>query len=169
MTIKQFLLLVGVCASTQLSADTKMFVNQNPTNEQMEKILFPKNVKKLDATRTISSSSSAKKLGIPIKFDLNSFTIHSDSKEFLDKLGYFLSLKDSGESRLVIEGHTDSVGTKYHNKVLSKKRAASVKEYLTSNFKIKPSLIVKGSGESQPLPNLSPDDKGNRRVEFYAP
>jgi outer membrane protein OmpA-like peptidoglycan-associated protein len=70
---------------------------------------------------------------------------------------------------VVIVGHTDSDGDDAANMDLSKRRAASVKSALVSEFKIDTSrLDTDGKGESQPIDkNDNPAGKANnRRVEF---
>ncbi len=66
-----------------------------------------------------------------------------------------------------IEGHTDNTGSDRTNRVLSQKRADSVRQYLITRFKIDPSrLTAKGYGASAPTAdNTSPEGRvKNRRV-----
>jgi OOP family OmpA-OmpF porin len=70
---------------------------------------------------------------------------------------------------VILRGHTDSDGDIAYNMDLSLKRAFAVKDYLTANFHISPSLLkVEGCGEGLPLvPNTSERNKQvNRRVEI---
>jgi OOP family OmpA-OmpF porin len=71
---------------------------------------------------------------------------------------------------LVIEvsGHTDSDGSESTNQVLSEKRAASVKSYLTSSGIETNRIVTVGYGESKPVvPNDTVENKlRNRRIEF---
>ena len=71
--------------------------------------------------------------------------------------------------KLVVAGHTDSVGTDEYNMGLSKRRAQAVKEFLVSAYQIDVNrLIVRWFGERQPF--TSNDTEAgrakNRRVEF---
>ncbi len=78
-------------------------------------------------------------------------------------------LKDHPELRLLIEGHTDNVGSEASNLALSEKRAAAVKQSLVANFGIDASrLESKGFGASKPAaPNDTPEGRQtNRRVEI---
>lgn len=72
-------------------------------------------------------------------------------------------------TRLVIEGHTDSIGSDEYNLDLSRRRANTIRKYLIEKYKISPSkLSSAGKGEKFPIA-----DNGNyqgrqlnRRVEF---
>lgn len=69
----------------------------------------------------------------------------------------------------MIIGHTDADGNVADNLTLSKRRAASVKAVLVSEFKIDASRIqTDGKGQSEPIDkNNTPEGKANnRRVEF---
>jgi OmpA-OmpF porin, OOP family len=78
-------------------------------------------------------------------------------------------LKENSGIKVKIVGHTDSDGNDDSNLDLSKRRAASVKKTLTTEFQIDESqLETDGKGEGEPIgPNDSPEGKANnRRVEF---
>ena len=71
------------------------------------------------------------------------------------------------QSKLVVTGHADSVGSDAYNMELSKRRAESVKNYLVEKYNIdEQRMIVKGVGSSQPIAdNDSPEGQAqNRRV-----
>ena len=66
-------------------------------------------------------------------------------------------------------GHTDNSGTYERNMVLSKERAASVKNYLVSNLGIDPARIrTEGVGQVCPVASNNSEigKKLNRRVEI---
>jgi len=77
-------------------------------------------------------------------------------------------LKKHKNIKVEIGGHTDSVGTKKNNKILSQKRANAVKRYLISKKIDAKRLKAVGYGESRPLVknNSSKNRQINRRVEF---
>lgn len=71
---------------------------------------------------------------------------------------------------LVLEGHTDSIGSSSTNRKISRDRAISVAMELMAMNSVEPDLIfIKGSGESDPLaPNSSEAGRRlNRRVEMF--
>lgn len=71
------------------------------------------------------------------------------------------------DSRILIEGHTDSVGSVQSNLALSKARAAEVRRVLVEDYNLDAGRIeTVGFGESQPIAdNATPDGRQlNRRV-----
>jgi outer membrane protein OmpA-like peptidoglycan-associated protein len=102
-----------------------------------------------------------------ILFAVDSDVIRPESTPTLVEIGDMLTQHAS--LRLTIEGHTDSDGDDAHNLDLSRRRAASVKAYLVSRYKIDGSrLVTEGYGESRPAAdNSTPEGKQqNRRVEL---
>jgi opacity protein-like surface antigen len=72
------------------------------------------------------------------------------------------------ETKVVIEGHTDSVGSAAYNQKLSQKRADSVRDYLIQNFNISPDrLTAKGYGEESPVTTNETEEgrRKNRRIQ----
>ncbi|MAW21017.1 MAG: hypothetical protein CMD16_01305 [Flavobacteriales bacterium] len=92
-------------------------------------------------------------------FASNSATIDSASFLELDKL--IIYLRKNPEINIEIQGHTDNVGSKEDNQILSEKRAEVVFDYL--NTRVKNKLIYKGFGESIPISN---NKEINRRTSF---
>jgi len=74
-----------------------------------------------------------------------------------------------GDSKLVLVGHTDSVGTAQYNQSLSERRALSVAQYLESKRVDSMRLATAGKGETQPRSSNSTESgrQENRRVEIY--
>ncbi len=68
----------------------------------------------------------------------------------------------------MIEGHTDSTGSKELNERLSQERAESIEKYLVANSLIPDEKIsAKGLGDSKPIStNKTPEGRSqNRRVD----
>ena len=63
-----------------------------------------------------------------ILFDFNSDALKPAARQNLDNLA--ANLASFGDSKLMLVGHTDSVGTAQYNQTLSEKRAMSVANYL---------------------------------------
>jgi outer membrane protein OmpA-like peptidoglycan-associated protein len=70
--------------------------------------------------------------------------------------------------RFEVEGHTDSVGGKDFNQILSEQRAKSVVDYLTAKGVVVARIQSVGYGETRPVvPNTSEANRAkNRRIEF---
>ena len=101
-----------------------------------------------------------------ILFDSGRASISADSFGLLDGLIY--TAHRCQDSRLQIEGHTDSDGNDAANQTLSEARAASVVKYLVAAGLGKDRLEAKGFGETKPVAdNGTPEGKAkNRRIEF---
>jgi outer membrane protein OmpA-like peptidoglycan-associated protein len=85
----------------------------------------------------------------------------------LDDLGRALSDASMGESHFLIEGHTDTVGSRADNQALSDRRAAAVVQFLVTHFHIAADrLQSKGVGEDAPLVPTADQvaEPRNRRV-----
>lgn len=103
---------------------------------------------------------------IDIQFDTNKYNIKPMYHEELKKLGDFLN--EFPNAKGTIEGHTDCVGSKAANQILSQRRAESVRTYIIKNFKIAPDRIkAKGYGETKPIAsNKTKEGRAkNRRIE----
>ncbi|HYR97115.1 MAG TPA: OmpA family protein, partial [Candidatus Binatus sp.] len=80
-------------------------------------------------------------------------------------------LRDEPDRQVVIEGHTDDVGTAEHNRQLSQERADAVREALVTNGISRDRIEARGLGESYPVaPNSNQAGRQqNRRVEVIIP
>ncbi|MEJ2052961.1 MAG: OmpA family protein [Calditrichaceae bacterium] len=70
---------------------------------------------------------------------------------------------------ILIEGHTDALGSPETNKFLSEKRAEAVKEYLLANMDLKDQQITHyGLGDQRPIAsNKTVDGRAkNRRIDI---
>jgi OOP family OmpA-OmpF porin len=67
--------------------------------------------------------------------------------------------------RFLIEGHTDSVGSRQSNVVLSQRRAQSVADFLAAAGINRERLVVRGYGPDRPIPGTRASAGENRRVE----
>ena len=78
------------------------------------------------------------------------------------------AVKECPHDVITIGGHTDSIGSKEYNQLLSTQRAASVKKYLVSEGISANRIKAQGYGESQPVAEnmLKAGRAKNRRIEF---
>lgn len=101
-----------------------------------------------------------------VEFETDSSTLLDSSDDLLDRVAAIL--KQHPRLQLMVEGHTDDVGSDEDNDVLSLKRAEAVKQRLTEEGVSPDSVTVVGYGKSRPL-TYDTSEKGraqNRRVEF---
>ncbi len=100
-------------------------------------------------------------------FDLNSAELHPAAYEDLKRIAKVL--KEYPQTKIKVEGFTDSTGTASYNLWLSQRRADAVKNALI-NLGISPYRIIAiGYGEARPrASNATPTGRQlNRRVEIY--
>jgi OmpA-OmpF porin, OOP family len=78
-------------------------------------------------------------------------------------------MKDRPTMEVRIEGHTDSTGSRGHNKRLSQQRAASVRQFLIKEGVDPARMVSVGYGPDQPLSSNRTEAgrEMNRRVEFF--
>jgi OmpA-OmpF porin, OOP family len=102
-----------------------------------------------------------------IYFDTGSDRIRPESAPTLKEIGDML--KEHGDLKITIEGHTDNVGAAASNQGLSEKRAAAVRQFLIDNYSVEGDrLTAKGLGSTKPVgSNDTPEGRqNNRRVEL---
>jgi outer membrane protein OmpA-like peptidoglycan-associated protein len=79
------------------------------------------------------------------------------------------AINEFENSSVVIEGHTDSTGSKEINSTLSQSRADAVKDYLVANKTLPAGKVVaRGYGSEKPLAasNATPEGRAaNRRID----
>jgi outer membrane protein OmpA-like peptidoglycan-associated protein len=102
---------------------------------------------------------------LEILFDYNSAAISSEAMPQLVQLG--LALRGLDGATILLNGHTDAVGSNDYNQTLSEARAQSVRAFLVKSFNIDPyQLIAVGYGEEQLKVPSYPEAAENRRVQI---
>jgi outer membrane protein OmpA-like peptidoglycan-associated protein len=102
-----------------------------------------------------------------IYFDFNRDTLKPVSEPVLKEIAQ--AMTNNPDWKLTVEGHTDNIGGDPYNLDLSKRRAASVKQALVSQYNIAPDrLLTSGFGASRPIEtNDTLEGRArNRRVEL---
>jgi outer membrane protein OmpA-like peptidoglycan-associated protein len=101
-----------------------------------------------------------------VLFDTGQATLKPGADRALNRLAQFL--KDSPGTHLVIEGHTDSVGTDDYNLALSQRRAQAVADALSSRGVEASRAEAKGLGKAYPVASndTQAGRQQNRRVEI---
>jgi outer membrane protein OmpA-like peptidoglycan-associated protein len=101
-----------------------------------------------------------------INFAFDSDQMINNYDEVLTELVNYLK---SGFRELIIEGHTDSIGSEAYNQKLSERRARAIQTYIGEKFRIDTAKItIVGLGETQPIADNGnfQGRQSNRRVEF---
>ncbi|AWU96230.1 OmpA family protein (plasmid) [Azospirillum ramasamyi] len=110
---------------------------------------------------------AAPRISFQVEFAFNSAELTPKATGILDELGRALTSPELAAYRFQLTGHTDGVGNPDYNLALSKRRAASVRDYLTRSFGVSPGrLVAIGRGAQQLLDPANPASDANRRVEI---
>jgi outer membrane protein OmpA-like peptidoglycan-associated protein len=102
-----------------------------------------------------------------VLFEFNRADIKTTGHGELQKLAEFL--KKHPDRQVLIEGHTDDIGSNSYNENLSRRRAEAVAAALAALGVPSPRVTAVGYGESYPVASNSTDTNRalNRRVEVY--
>jgi outer membrane protein OmpA-like peptidoglycan-associated protein len=101
-----------------------------------------------------------------VLFDTGKYVLKPLAESALQQLAAFLRAYPGYP--IVVEGHTDSVGTAASNLTLSEQRAQSVRDWLVGQGKLSAAcLTTKGFGLTEPIADNGTADgrQKNRRVE----
>ncbi len=101
-----------------------------------------------------------------VNFDNDEAALSAESAAILDQAA--ATLKEWGDVKVEVAGHTDSRSTDDYNMTLSQRRAESVRSYLIGKGVAAERLTARGYGESQPVAENETEDgrAKNRRVEL---
>jgi len=101
-----------------------------------------------------------------VYFATGQYSITSNSQLAIDKLVKIFT--EYPETNILVEGHTDNVGTESSNMTLSERRAMAVGNELKKDGLAATRLTIKWYGEMQPKQDNATTEgrAANRRVEF---
>ncbi len=102
---------------------------------------------------------------VSVYFSENKFALTTEAKRSLEELALFAS--NDPKMSLLVEGYTDSRGSRRYNKQLSNRRALAVEKYLVSKGVSKEQIIRRSYGEGTPKESnrTSKGRASNRRVD----
>lgn len=165
---------VALLAAGSLAPNTSS-AQGTPSTNQIVKSLTPTSTS--GATRGIrvaptgtggAPAAETPAVSLTVQFATGSAELTPQATHVLDNLGKALNTPSLANYRFRIEGHTDTVGTREYNKVLSERRAEAVVDYLASNFHVDRSRVQAiGMGEDDllvPTPDQTAEPR-NRRVQ----
>jgi outer membrane protein OmpA-like peptidoglycan-associated protein len=100
-------------------------------------------------------------------FDFDSYNLKSDATLYVDRIAEYL--RNNPAVTVSIEGHTDNIGTRSHNMLLSQNRANTLKVYLLSKGVRENQIVsVRWFGPDKPI-GVNETEEGrqkNRRVDL---
>lgn len=104
--------------------------------------------------------------GSGVKFATNQSALNASSQSTLDQL--IQVMNEYPGTEVLVAGHTDDQGAADYNLELSRKRAASVRDYLSTHGIAGNRIAMTYSGETAPkASNATPEGRAqNRRVEI---
>lgn len=101
-----------------------------------------------------------------IEFESGSARLTDVGRRILDEMAQ--KMREIGDARVAIIGHTDNVGRRQSNIALSLSRADAVRAYLVERGIPRENLSVLGKGPDEPVAdNMTSDGRArNRRIQF---
>ena len=129
---------------------------------------FSRDVLESRSNLTVTEDANAIRVnvGAQVLFDTGKYVLRAEATELLRKLATLVQSYPG--LPIVVEGHTDSVGSTESNQTLSENRARSVVDWLKANSPVPAGCFTaKGYGETKPVAkNDTPEGRQlNRRVE----
>jgi len=119
--------------------------------------------------RSPSAQPPSSATSVTVGFSSGSAELSNEARATLNQAGKMLADHASAGSRILVEGHSDTVGARAANLALSERRASAVQQYLVSKFGIaQDRLETVGFGADSLLvatPAQTPEAR-NRRVSI---
>jgi len=148
--------------------DIWVYVQMSGDGEGYDMVIAEKEVMKQDiqANEMYEKVNSGDALTLYINFESGKSAIKSESQNIVEEL--YKMLSSNPTLKIIIEGHTDNVGSAASNKTLSEQRATSVKNSLVNKGISADRIKTLGFGQDKPVADNSTEDgkAKNRRVEI---
>ena len=153
--------LLGALAGAAIGGAAGAFIGRHMDKqaEEMRRDLQGAKVERIGEGIKITFDSG-------LLFDINKYDLRTASQENLAKLAAILNKYP--DTNILVEGHTDSTGTREINMPLSENRAKAVANYLATQNVQSARFTVHGYGPDQPLGDNSSVEgrQTNRRVDL---
>jgi len=163
--------LVGVLVGSRMDASDKADAQRDARLNQTDADIAA-NQKLLDELRAKGADASLTERGVSIHlpdvlFGFNRAELTHDAKYNVRDIANILS-KDATGRQILVEGHTDSVGSHEYNQELSSRRADSVAKELINDGTEHRLISSRGFGKSNPVASNDTESgrARNRRVEI---
>lgn len=141
--------------STAASASARQAGNRPAPNRQVASVNRPRT----------PVAAAGQRADLRLAFELGSANMTSVARAEAKVFAESLMRPELKGMKFVIEGHTDSIGSRDYNIDLSRRRAQAVADYLVTLGVSRERLDIRGYGFDKPLPGLSASAEQNRRVE----
>ncbi|MFY7975151.1 MAG: OmpA family protein [Rubrivivax sp.] len=116
-------------------------------------------------TVAAAAAEPAPSVALPINFAPGSSQLVGQSLSFIEPIAMLMRAEPS--LRMVVEGHTDAIGSPERNLMLSWDRAMTVFKVLVERYGIEPQrLQPMGKGSTELVDPSNPGAAANRRVQF---
>ena len=153
--------LLGALAGAALGGAAGAFIGRHMDKqaEEMRRDLEGAKVERVGEAIKITFDSG-------LMFDINKYDLRAASRENLNKLAAILNKYP--DTNILVEGHTDSTGTREINMPLSENRAKAVADFLATLNVQSARFAVHGYGPDQPLGDNATVEgrQTNRRVDL---
>jgi outer membrane protein OmpA-like peptidoglycan-associated protein len=104
----------------------------------------------LPATRGVAQPPRAASVGVAVPFDVGSVRLTEQGRRSLEALGEALTSATLEPYEFSIEVHVQAQGTPSRDKLLSKRQANAIKDYLVKQHQVSPArLITEGRGSGK--------------------
>jgi outer membrane protein OmpA-like peptidoglycan-associated protein len=164
-------LALALIVNPTLAGDVRMYrPGETPNPRDVAAILESPKTRsiKTRSVRLLDGAPVPTALALPVRFAFDSAEVLPESIPALEAVASGIKLAGPA-AKVLIEGHTDAVGSDVYNLTLSQKRALAVKGYLVQQHGIPAeSLRTVGLGESTLINPVKPNAAENRRVQFRA-
>lgn len=165
MKLRTFLLFL--CSAALFACVSSQKNDEDIPRPAKRDPVIDEQAKKNEKLYNQSEARMAKTLRLPaITYEFDSIRPPEYAYPFLDKVANVM--KDKTSLHLIVEGHTDVLGTAEYNYWLGASRAAAMKAYLVSRGVNAERIRIHSYGKDRPLTldNSSDGRRTNRRVEF---
>lgn len=145
------------------NVDMSLFIRQPATRVEFTNAQMISSALKVDPAHP----KAPRKIDLTINFDFNSDKLTADGSRQVAEIATALKSAELSGNRILVEGHTDDVGSDAYNEKLSNQRAMRVILTLRDQYGIPNDLLSgKGYGEKRPIANNNTDlgRAMNRRV-----
>lgn len=127
-----------------------------------------KSFEELLAQGHLSSQSGVARIGTDVLFAFNSVTLQQSALVNMQQLAVLIQVNP--DTYFIIEGHSDSIGTKEKNALISAQRAVAVRTWLEEMGVPVDNVYIRVCAFNSPLVDIKgteAEQKMNRRVEIH--